>query len=628
MKIKAKAHNMSTKPESDAAAALRAELEIELQNKKQCSYETYECTQLTLDGFKYCSKHILQDKNAPFKQCSFVYTNNGKRCHLPAPRGDKKDYGYCNEHALKATLSRNKQNSKYPPPNTAEVLLQSLSHYVKKPRNRATYPPNAQHTDEGDRTILDDVGEAKVTKSLDPFMDLDASSIYNKQCSDVLDFCSESESDVEASTFASVWHDAQGDSSDNESIDSEQEDVLKHANVYTAEEITLVTRDKLIRLQSLYIEQYRHLQHMLREKRKKFLHSLKREKETCCNIYNQVRDNPKEQRLYKKLKAYNNYHKAYGVDAILNKRLRDLRAKITDGVAPKGHSYSKCLFTEGGVKCGERTLPLARHCRKHILEDPNQVLFKACGKINGDVECNTPIEAIFDDSMCRLHMDIPPLRSYNQPRKDSESDPDDSAEAVSHFPLFNESVKTELIDYSLSQEIPKMETVPSMLFEETQSMVTDSQDQARNSPLPPEMLFNGMAEPMNIVDDLSNISKSNDEEIKMDSSQITCGYEQEQISHNLDLEENPLLDESEVKPNLENSQINIEMENALDELSDTHVEVKQDNELGSKELIGDDIDTKVSEEKDTSLGECNEVNAIPEMEDLNIDKSENLLEQS
>lgn len=46
------------------------------------------------------------------------------------------------------------------------------------------------------------------------------------------------------------------------------------------------------------------------------------------NIYNQVRDNPKEQRLYKKLKAYNNYHKAYGVDAILNKRLRDLRAKV------------------------------------------------------------------------------------------------------------------------------------------------------------------------------------------------------------------------------------------------------------------------------------------------------------
>ncbi|KAJ8927026.1 hypothetical protein NQ314_020589 [Rhamnusium bicolor] len=57
--------------------------------------------------------------------------------------------------------------------------------------------------------------------------DLDANNIYSKQCNDVLDLCSESESDIEASTFASVWHDAHGDSSDNESIDSEQEDILK-----------------------------------------------------------------------------------------------------------------------------------------------------------------------------------------------------------------------------------------------------------------------------------------------------------------------------------------------------------------------------------------------------------------
>lgn len=39
--------------------------------------------------------------------------------------------------------------------------------------------------------------------------------------------CSESESDVEPSTYATVWHDANADSSDNESIDSEDEDPLK-----------------------------------------------------------------------------------------------------------------------------------------------------------------------------------------------------------------------------------------------------------------------------------------------------------------------------------------------------------------------------------------------------------------
>lgn len=42
-----------------------------------------------------------------------------------------------------------------------------------------------------------------------------------------MDFCSESESDVEPSTLSSVWHDYHADSSDDESIDSEQEDPLK-----------------------------------------------------------------------------------------------------------------------------------------------------------------------------------------------------------------------------------------------------------------------------------------------------------------------------------------------------------------------------------------------------------------
>lgn len=59
-------------------------------------------------------------------------------------------------------------------------------------------------------------------------VDVDAQSLYSSTCNDVLDMCSESESDVEASTYSNVWHNAHADSSDNESIDSEQEDVLKY----------------------------------------------------------------------------------------------------------------------------------------------------------------------------------------------------------------------------------------------------------------------------------------------------------------------------------------------------------------------------------------------------------------
>ena len=64
----------------------------------------------------------------------------------------------------------------------------------------------------------------------------------------------------------------------------------------------------------------------------------------------------------------NNYHKRNGVEAILYKKWLDRRAQATDGPAQKPPSIPKCIFTEGGVKCGERTIPSSKYCRKHILK--------------------------------------------------------------------------------------------------------------------------------------------------------------------------------------------------------------------------------------------------------------------
>lgn len=47
--------------------------------------------------------------------------------------------------------------------------------------------------------------------------------------------------------------------------------IVRYAEVLTAEEATRITRDKLIRLQSLYIEQFKWLQHCLKEGRRKYL---------------------------------------------------------------------------------------------------------------------------------------------------------------------------------------------------------------------------------------------------------------------------------------------------------------------------------------------------------------------
>lgn len=58
--------------------------------------------------------------------------------------------------------------------------------------------------------------------------------------------------------------------------------ILRHAGIYTTEEAIMITKEKMKRLQSLYIDQVFRLQHLLKEKRRKYLHNLKLERETLC----------------------------------------------------------------------------------------------------------------------------------------------------------------------------------------------------------------------------------------------------------------------------------------------------------------------------------------------------------
>ena len=60
---------------------------------------------------------------------------------------------------------------------------------------------------------------------------------------------------------------------------------FRHAGVYTAEEVALIMREKLIRLQSLYIDQFKRLQHLLKEKKRRYLHNRKVEHEALGKFY-------------------------------------------------------------------------------------------------------------------------------------------------------------------------------------------------------------------------------------------------------------------------------------------------------------------------------------------------------
>lgn len=129
---------------------------------------------------------------------------------------------------------------------------------------------------------------------------------------------------------------------------------LRHAGIFTAEEVVYIAREKLIRLQSLYIDQFRRLQYILKEKRRKYLLALKKEKETFCkqtlndikislyfsisekikfkkytgSIHDQTKETAKEKKLYEKLKALNRYHRRSGAEAILYRKSLERRAQV------------------------------------------------------------------------------------------------------------------------------------------------------------------------------------------------------------------------------------------------------------------------------------------------------------
>ncbi|XP_043280260.1 KAT8 regulatory NSL complex subunit 2 isoform X2 [Venturia canescens] len=423
--------------------------------KPTCSYSSYECAQPCLENYLYCAKHILEDPAAPYKPCSFIYNTNGRKCYNPAPKLDRRDLSYCPEHTRKAQIARIKSTSKHSLPESPETLLLNLSHYVEV---------------EDSEDTEDDEIKGQV-KSLNPFTDINAINENAENGCVILDYASSSDSDVEPTIVNETLKGSFLDDSDNESLHSAQEDPLKHAGIFTAEEVIYIAREKLIRLQSLYIDQFRRLQYNLKEKRRKYLHALKKEKETLCSIHDQPRETAREKKIYEKLKALNSYHRRSGVEAILYRKSLERRARATEGPTQKPPSVPKCIFTEGGVKCGERTLPSAKHCRKHILRDQHQVLFKACGAMRADIECHEPVPVVFD-SNCVFHMDLPsPCKletlTFEEAQKTSnrrvssmeldgstggqEIDPDDDMaglmremnDASQKKPIFNESVNSE-----------------------------------------------------------------------------------------------------------------------------------------------------------------------------------------
>lgn len=55
-----------------------------IDGKPLCSFSRKICRQRRLHGYAFCIHHILEDTEAPFKQCQYT-TKSGETCINPVP---------------------------------------------------------------------------------------------------------------------------------------------------------------------------------------------------------------------------------------------------------------------------------------------------------------------------------------------------------------------------------------------------------------------------------------------------------------------------------------------------------------------------------------------------------------
>ncbi|CAL1533944.1 unnamed protein product [Lymnaea stagnalis] len=349
-----------------------------------CKYTHRICMQNAVDGYEFCIRHILEDKAAPFKQCSYM-TKSGRRCPTAAPKQERKD-GYCAEHAKKALLARQRLSRKRRPKESTESLLEEL--------------------------VLMNSGSADAHNNENRRGKTHSDSIASK----ALEYASSSDSEIEAPLVEKAWRD-DGDS-DAESIDSDQEDMLKYAGIYTTEEVAQILRDKLIRLQALYIDQFKRLKHVLFSKRREYLQVYKSERETLGSIKLYKKD-PHQRERYNKLCAMKRYHKKYGKEALLQKQSTERRMQVTEGSNFHVPHFAKCVFVDEGLRCNSRVVPLSKFCQRHVLHDPAQVLYRPCPF--ADSQCGRPVPTIFNSEYCSLHQPVPVTQETDHLPVDDET---------------------------------------------------------------------------------------------------------------------------------------------------------------------------------------------------------------
>lgn len=359
-----------------------------------CAYLHKICLNNRLEGHKYCIDHIMNDKTAPYRQCTFVHPVTGRRCSRAAHKVDRRASPLCHYH--RSLVGPKLQLSDL---KLEDNLLDDLAHHApiydpEEPKKAST---NTFWTPKGDGSA---VPSEKLCKTL---------ARYNLQRQ------SEDTNQVELPSIEEIAARHNNADSDTESVDNNP-DHLKHASVFTEEELTRTLRDKMIKLRRLYIEQYGHIQYILKEKRLKYIQAQRAEDDLFGESYS-FRNNY-DSPDYQKLRAMLRYHKTFGPESLLQDQAKKRKLSRPPTIGPHAHPHPTstqatnvttgdqvtkevCIFSKTPQGCDQPCIPLSAYCKQHILYDSKQVLFRPCA--GGMPPCLAPVVSFTRKNKCWLH---------------------------------------------------------------------------------------------------------------------------------------------------------------------------------------------------------------------------------
>ncbi|XP_043237098.1 KAT8 regulatory NSL complex subunit 2-like isoform X2 [Amphibalanus amphitrite] len=387
-----------------------------------CRHPHHFCQKECLEGFSFCSAHILEDRSAPYRPCAFVYSN-GRKCGTPVPKkdstckkcggsshGSKKGspasllarlegpeafFMQCQDHRRRILLARERAERARPPKESVAVVVEQIQQSIASAA--AAGPPGS-------------------TSGAGPSSTGEGWEAAQR----ALQYGSDSESgEGEAEGDRTVEGPLEPSLSSDECLSGLSDDehtVLRHAGVYTDDEVIRLAERRLRRLQHLYLGQFERLQHVMKNKRRAFLLEVAREKEAMKSISGAPRETVAEQEAYDLLRAYGHHQKTAGKDYWFWQQRLEKRA--AEAGSARTRPLTRCAHAEGRVRCTLRTVPLSKFCLKHIIQDQHQVLFRPCGGGSTADPCPTPVAGIQPETRCKLHTPLPedgPVRMPQPP---------------------------------------------------------------------------------------------------------------------------------------------------------------------------------------------------------------------